>query len=114
MIMLVIVVVVIAAIALLPAWLRSRGKGDSIWLLFVGVPSYVAWFVVTMLGFGPQSLSNLIELLILGTLSIVAGYIKVFLVDPYYAESSRNTYLVIVFLVLAAILLRKFMPLLPE
>jgi ABC-type bacteriocin/lantibiotic exporter with double-glycine peptidase domain len=67
-----------------------------------------------MLGFGPQSLSNLIELLILGTLSIVAGYIKVFLVDPYYAESSRNTYLVMVFLVLAAILLRKFMPLLPE
>jgi predicted branched-subunit amino acid permease len=98
-----------------PAYVASRRRGDeSRWLLFASLPSIVVWVSLTGIGYGAQSLSNIIEVFWLIAASIVLCYLKVFLLDRKIRKPAKTTYYMMGALTLAAILLRTFMPVLPE
>jgi len=108
-------------LACLPAWLVSRtrtsthGLGrESAWLPFAVFPALAAWVLLAGFGYGPQSLSNLIEPLGLFAAGIILCYGKVFLLDRRVKDPRWTTYLLMALLVTGSILLRTFMPLLPE
>lgn len=109
------VLLLIAGALCFPAYLVSRGRGgESRWLLFASLPAIAVWVLLTGFGYGPQSLSNLIEVFGLLAASIVLCYLKVFLLDRQMGNPKQTTYLLMALLVLGAFLLRTFMPLLPE
>ena len=99
----------------MPAWLISRSRGNgSVWILFLSVPAIVVWVCLTALGIGAQSLSNMFEIFIIAILGVVMCYLKVFLLDKNVGKPHLTTAIVVLFLVVVAMLLRLFMPLLPE
>jgi len=72
------------------------------------------WVSLTGLGYGAQSLSNIIEVFWIVAASIVLCYLKVFLLDGKIEKPAKTTYCMMGVLTLGAILLRAFMPVLPE
>ena len=115
MIVMFFALVLLALLANLPAYQISLRRGrESKWLLFVTLPAMAAWVLLTGLGYGPQSLSNLVEILGLFAAGIVLCYGKVFLLDRRVKDPRWTTYLLMALLTVAAALLRTFMPLLPE
>ena len=108
--------IIFGVLSCLPAWFTSRRRNQaSEWSLFTVVPGFLCWIALAGIGVGPQSLSNLvIELtdLVLG--SIVLYYLKVFLFDRRIGNPRRNTIYVIAISVATAVLLRLFMPVIPE
>ena len=99
-----------------PGWCYSYRKGrESIWLLFLAVPAMLTWFFLSSLGVGAQSLANIIEFPGLAAAGVVLCYVKVFVVDRWWVETPRHSTFGLVWLLVAgAILLRFFMPFLPE
>ena len=82
--------------------------------MFLAVPGVVVWFGLTILGFGAQSLSNIVEVIWLVGAGIVLSYLKL-LVQGRLAISQRGlTHGLLLVLAVAAIMLRVFMPVLPE
>ena len=105
----------VAAILCLPAFLLSRRNGvESWWLLFSVVPAVVVWTGLTALGFGAQSLSNLIELVWLVGAAVTLSYLKVFVVDRLTKSAVRSTYVLVGLLGVVAVLLRALTPMFPE
>lgn len=103
-------------ISCLPAWFTSRRRGQAgRWSLFSVLPGLIGWYLLAVSGVGQPVLSNLVaESFDLSLGSIVLYYLKVFLLDRYTHSPGRNTAYVIAIALLAAILLRLFMPPLPE
>ena len=109
------ILILIASVLSIPAYLLSRRHSEETrWLLFLCVPSTVAWFFLTYFGYGAQSLSNIIEVLWLIGAAILLCYIKVLVIDRFIKKPKATTYVFMIFLVLGALLLRSFMPVLPE
>ena len=105
----------VSIILLVPAWFISKRKNqENTLFLFLAIPSFILWFLLTWLGFGAQSLANLSELFFIMAASTVAAYIKVLVIDKIFKQYLRNTYLLIFFLMVFTFFLRLFMPLLPE
>lgn len=107
---------IFGVLSCLPAWFASRRRQQaSGWDLLVALPGCLCWIALAGLGVGPQSLSNLVvELFDLVLGSIVLYYLKVFLLDRFTENPGRNTVYVVVISVAVAVLLRLFMPVLPE
>ena len=99
---------VITLLACLPAYRVARKRqNEPVWSLFLVAPCLLTWI-------GAQSLSNLVELfdLMLGT--VLLYYLKVFMMDRSNPSPVFNNLVVIVVTVFAAVLLRLYMPVLPE
>ncbi len=96
----------------LPAWFVSRRRGQGgRWSLFAVLPGLIGWYFLAAAGVGRQELSNLVAEpfdLTLGT--IVLYYLKVFLLDRLTTRPARNTFYLIVLCLVAALLLRLYMP----
>lgn len=103
-----------AGLFCVPAYLAGRDAGESPWLLASSLPALALWVALASLGFGPQSLSNLVEPLLLLAGAVILAYLKVLLLDPRLRDPRRSTYGLMALLALGAFLLRAFMPLLPE
>jgi len=104
-----------SAILNLPAWLVARRRQEATWWLpFLGAPAILAWVALLALGVGPQSLSNIVEVMALAVLSIVPCYAQVFYLNRRFPNVRRTSACLALLLIAAAILLRLFMPLLPE
>ena len=102
-------------VACLPAYrVAKQRQEEPVWALFLVAPCMILWIVLTMLGIGAQSMSNLVELfdLMLGT--VMLYYAKVFIFDKINQTPVKNNLLVIAVTLVAAVLLRLFMPVLPE
>lgn len=98
-----------------PAWMYSRRRRDeSAWLLFLPAPAILVWVILTGLGVGAQSLSNLVEAVALAGGGVLLCYVKVFLVDRSARNARGTTLGMLLLLIIAAVLARLFMPLLPE
>jgi len=98
-----------------PALMYAKWRrAESWWLLFAGVPGVVAWFLLVSSGYGPQSLSNIIEVYLLVIGYVILVYLKVLLVDHWSDSGKVTTAILSVLAVLGAVGLRTFMPLLPE
>jgi len=109
------VLILIVVALTIPAWsyARRRDRGSH-WLLILWLPAVILWIVLSGLGVGAQSLSNLIEVFWLMAAGIVLSYLKVFIVDRHIASRQGITPALMAALALAALLLRLFMPILPE
>lgn len=110
------VLIVAAAVLCVPAWLVARRQDrGSVWLLFLSFPAIAIWVVMEDRGLGqPASLSNLIEVFWLLAGGIALAYGNVFILDRVVARRQITLYGAIALLAVAAILLRLFMPTLPE
>ena len=115
MIVLFIFIGLVSIVLLIPAWLISKRKNqENNLIIFTVIPSLLVWFLLTWLGFGAQSLSNLIEIFIILVAAIIATYIKILVIDKMSEQYLRNTYVLIFLLMVLTFFLRWFMPLLPE
>lgn len=69
---------------------------------------------LTALGFGAQSLSNLIELVWLVGAAVALSYLKVFVVDRGGKSAIHSTYVLAGVLSIVAVALRTLTPVFPE
>ena len=101
---------------ILPAFVVSARKPEkeSLLLPFVHIPPIALWFGLTILGFGAQSLENVVELLYLGVAAVVLPYLKVFIMDRFTSRHAMTTYSTVAVLAGGAFLFRALMPSLPE
>jgi len=72
------------------------------------------WVCVTSYDYGHQSLSHIVEVPIVLTISLILFYIRVFVIDRFSKNYRGNSYLVLGISLLSVLLLRTFMPYLPE
>ncbi|HEX7050745.1 MAG TPA: hypothetical protein VF188_11120 [Longimicrobiales bacterium] len=72
------------------------------------------WFLVTFLGYGAQSLANFIELPIIAAVAVVLAYLKIFVADRLWPDRARNSRIAVVVVAALCVVLRTFMPSLPE
>ncbi len=101
--------------AIYPAYRISRRKGpESRFLVVAPVPAVIVWVAVTAMGFGAQSLANIVEVFAIFVLGIVLAYVKVFALDRTFHKPLISTYSLIGLLVVFAIILRAMMANLPE
>jgi hypothetical protein len=98
-----------------PAWsiARSRGQATPL-LLLLPLPAIAAWIALSVVGYGAQSLSNLIEPVIVLALGVVLAYVYLPIVDRTGARPAVVAALMMAALLVLAVLLRTFMPNLPE
>ena len=110
------VLILAACILCLPAWLIARRRNRaSLWLLFLSFPAITLWVIMEDTGVGnTASLSNLIEVFWLLGGGIALAYAKVFALDYVVPRWRLTTYGAIALVAIAAILLRLYMPTLPE
>ena len=109
------IIQLVTLLACLPAYRTARERQEEpVWSLFLVAPCLLVWIAMTMAGVGAQSFSNLVELfdLMLGT--VILYYLKVFMMDRVNQSPVLNNFIVIMITVMAAVLLRMYMPLLPE
>lgn len=109
------VLLLVAGLLCSPAFVVSRRRSsESWWLLFLAVPALAVWLGLTAVGYGAQSLSNIIEVFWLVVASILFCYVKVLVIDRLVHRPHATTYVLMALLVVGAVLLRTFMPVLPE
>lgn len=74
----------------------------------------VFWVGVTSSGYGHQSLSHIVEVPIALTITLILFNIRVFGIDHLSTNYRVNSYSVLGISLLSVVLLRTFMPYLPE
>jgi len=105
----------LTTIASAPAWWAARKRGTwRMWDYASLVTPYLVWVVLTVLGFGSQSLGNLVEPLVLVAIIPLLVSIRVFLIDRWMNASMANSIVVFALVSAAAICLRTFVLLIPE
>jgi len=104
-----------SAILNLPGWMFARSRNQATWWLpFVGTPAILVWMLLVSVGVGPQSLANIVEAMALTALSVVACYTQVLLLNRRFPAFRRTSGSLLIALIGVAVLLRLFMPLIPE
>lgn len=98
-----------------PAWAiaRQRGKGTPL-LLLLPLPAILAWVALSTGGYGAQSLSNLVEPLIILLAGVALAYVYLLVMNRTDRSQHVIALLLMAALILLAFLLRTFMPILPE
>ena len=110
----IIFILIYVAFALL-AWINAKRRCALYWTdLCPPIVLPLFWVVVTSSGYGHQSLSHIVEVPIVLVLSLLLLNIRIFVVDRYKKNYKLNSYLVLVFGLILVLLLRTFMPYLPE
>ncbi len=98
-----------------PALLLARLRGGLFWSdLAAPVLILALWILLTALGYGHQSLSHIVELPIALLFGLLLTYARVFLPGLRRANARRHSYAVLGLSLLGVVLLRTFMPYLPE
>ncbi len=104
-----------SAVLNLPAWFFARSRDRATWWLpLIGAPAILGWVALVGLGVGPQSLSNVVEVMALAALSVLLCYAQAFLLNRRFQDYRRISAFLQIALIGVAVLLRIFMPLVPE
>ena len=115
MITFVVLLLLIAALVILPGWLYfGRTSPQPKWLFAVPVFGIGLWVALTYIGIGAQSLSNVVEVFAVATSAVASAYVKFFLLDRSAGLKSKSTVLILTVVVLTTVCLRLFTPPLPE
>ncbi len=115
MIALFLMLTIIAGILILPGWYwANKGQPQKFWICFLPAAGLALWMLLTALGFGAQSLANLVETPVIAGVAVVAAYLKFFVFDKSSALNSYGKIFAIAAVMLATIILRTIMPVLPE
>lgn len=75
---------------------------------------FLFWFCIVATGYGHQSLSHIIEAPIALLASFILLNLRVFVIDCYKKNYKINSYIMLGISLLIVVLLRTFMPFLPE
>ena len=109
------IVSVVAALLILPGWLRARKwHPQSLWLFGLPLAGIAFWMFLTFLRIGAQSLSNVIEIFAVAAAAIVASYLKFLALDRRMGLGSASAIVVLIIVAVVTLGLRMFMPVLPE
>lgn len=106
---------VFAVLLIFPGWLWFRSKStQTAWLLALPVFGITFWIALVVAGIGPQSLSNLIEVLGVVVASVLMPYIKFLVIDRSPTFRSRGLIICYASVTLITLGFRLLMPLIPE
>ena len=115
MIAMCLVLIDVTTAASAPAWRSARA--NHTWLYWdyasIVVP-FAVWITLTALGFGAQSLGNLVEQLALVAIIPITHTIRVFACDRWKNPARIHSIIVFAVVNIAATGLRAFVPLIPE
>jgi hypothetical protein len=78
------------------------------------VGAVILWILLTSFGVGHQSLSHLVEIPITLLFALLALYLRVFLIDRIIGRPRANSLAVVLVALAFTVMLRLFMPYLPE
>lgn len=97
------------------AFISAKRRNAMYWS-DVALPILViaSWVAITALGYGYQSLSHVLEVPIALLAALVLLNIRVFVLDRYAGNYRNNSYAVLGMSLLIVILLRTFVPFMPE
>ena len=85
---------VLSCLLCVPAWYVARGRRSWFWCDYATVLGpMLLWYALSILQVGPQSLSNLIELLVIGAFVPIAVSCRVFLLDRLSKSAMRSSLL---------------------
>ena len=108
-------ILVMPGLLIIPGWYWSNKlQPQSLWICLLPTIGLALWLVLVSLGFGAQSLSNVIEVPIIVGVAVVAAYLNFFVFVRSPTLNPYRTYLAVAIVALAAIALRALMPVLPE
>ena len=97
------------------AFLYARHRNVLYWSdMSTPVLVIILWVAVTATGYGHQSLSHVVEVPIALMISLILLNLRVFVFDRFSQNCRVNSYVVLGVSLLTVILLRAFMPYLPE
>ncbi len=72
------------------------------------------WLLLMWLGFGAQSLANLVEAPIIAGVAVCAAYLRLFVFVKSPTLNPYGTFIAVAAVILVTIAIRAFMPVLPE
>ena len=110
-----LVLLVASALLCSPAWYIARKRGSWFswdYVTVFGPPLF--WFMLAIAHIGSQSLSNLIELVIVAAFIPLAVWSRVLLLDRFSKAPKRNSLVVCGVCFLVPLILRVAMPTLAE
>lgn len=97
------------------AYIYAKKRGAIYWSdLVLPIVVIGGWIAVTVSGYGHQSLSHVVEVPIALLFALVAFNLRVFVADKFMPIYKLNSYVVLALSILFVLLLRTFMPFLPE
>lgn len=115
MIALFLIIIIIAGILILPGWYwANKDQPQKPWMCLLPAAGLAFWMLLTGLGFGAQSLANLVEAPMIAGVAVVAAYLKFFVFVKRPTLNPYGTFIAVAAVILATIALRAFMPVLPE
>ncbi|MEC6814550.1 hypothetical protein [Photobacterium toruni] len=102
------------SLASLP-WVNAKRRSALYWSdLCLPIVLLLFWIFLASIGYGHQSLSNLIEIPISLIVGLLLLYVRVFIVDRYSKQFKQNSYIILGLCLFFVLLLRTFMPFFPE
>ncbi len=115
MIELFIIAIIIYGILASVAYFYAKRRKTLFWS-DIGTPIFVIliWIAITAMGYGHQSLSQVIEVPIALMISLVIFNLRVFVIDKYNQNYKLNSYTALGISLIFVFLLRSFMPFIPE
>ena len=106
---------VLSSLLCVLAWYIARERRSWFWWDYATVLGpMLFWYALSILQVGPQSLSNLIELLVVGAFVPIAVSCRVFLLDRLSKSTMRSSLIASVACFVLPLALRLAMPPLPE
>lgn len=108
-------IVAVATVVLVPGWYWRKSHGaKGNWILALPLATSVFWFLLIYCGVGQASLSNLMEIYLVAAFAVFIAYLKFLVLDRLIKKPDRNTMIIFAIALLFSLLLRLFMPALPE
>ena len=102
---------------ILAAPARYSARRNQRWFLSDNATVFapvIFWFLLVILGVGPQSLANIVEVLVIAVCSPLILTIRVFILDRLWPRPVLWSLLGLVVSLAITLILRLTMPLLPE
>jgi hypothetical protein len=109
------VLIIVPAVLNIPAWLYARRhRSGTAFLPWLALPAVCLWSGLFVSGAGRASLANMAEGIWIGGLGVFLVYLQVFALDRIWKRPRRTSAMLAVSLCVVAVILRLYMPPLPE
>ena len=111
----ILIPLVLTGLACVPAWYVARKRGTWFgWDYLTILAPIPFWYMLSILDIGPQSLGNLVELLVVGAFIPIALSCRVFLLDQLSRNAIRSSLAICALSIVLPLGLRLTMPSLAE
>jgi len=105
----------IAGLLIWPGWRwANKREPQSYWICFLPAGGLCLWVLLTAIGFGAQSMANVVETFVVALLSVVVAYLNFFVGDRQLVSRAVRDGVAVATVVVIVTLLRAFTPVLAE